>query len=150
MGFTRAVLWWLVALPAPGLAQSITLEIHPDADPRRVVACTLHDQPPMMRAVEVEGTGLPGNGVYTWVGRPIDRQLLYAALSHLMADPPQAGEIYRLSVPAPPYTIVTWSVPTFQGPYFGAAVKTGVVLPPQIARVFREVMPGGLCNRLLP
>lgn len=136
-------------LPRFAAASSVTIESHPSHDPDEVVTCTLRLDPPAMRVVEVRGVGRPLPAPATWIARPEDEARLLEALGALMsgdlaaADPAPGA----WTPPRPPYLTVVWTARTTGGLARGIYRQDGRDLPPVLARLVAQVMPGGLCAR---
>ncbi len=137
----------VLALPAPGHAHALTVNLWPDTDPDHAIFCTLSFSDGQFAAVEARGLGLQAPRALRWWASADETRAFLAGLSALI-DGPVASENPLMSArPAPPFLTVTWLAELDGGVTSGRHTAQSLALPPELAALFDQVMPGSYCRR---
>lgn len=134
-----------LALATPSLAQSIIVQLVPDADPDSVIFCALRLQDHQISAIATKGLGFQNLRPYRWWANPAeDQAVLHAVASLLSGDLPTAN-LRLLPGLAPPYLTVDWLAQSDGGYASGRYQTQGITLPAPLRQLIATVMPGSYC-----
>ena len=142
----RGVILSLALLPQAASAEVLTFEIWPSVDPSKSLSCRMEISQGQMIAVEVLGMGMPPRHAMRWPVRREEAAAMADAMAALIAGDLPSVDIYSSRRPNAPLITVTWSARVSGVAMSGLYIQTGLVLPPQLARVIDEAMPGSGCD----
>ncbi|MDZ4312387.1 MAG: hypothetical protein U1A24_17705 [Cypionkella sp.] len=134
-----------LALATPAPAQSIIVQLVPNADPDAVIYCAIRLQDRQISTVATKGLGFQNLRPYHWWANPAeDRALLHSVASFLTGDIPSANP---LSLPRlqPPYLTVDWRANVDGSLASGRYQAQGTTLPAPLRHLIATVMPGSYC-----
>jgi hypothetical protein len=151
MTYRRHALCLLMALaPVPAVANALTFDFRPSDDPRATVQCTVQLQQDYLVAVEIEGMGAAPQGPLRWPATDAETLVLLHALGDFVSrDLASVTDPNLARPPDPPYASIRWFARTSEGLQSGVYFQTGLVLPPALARVVRELLFGGPCAEMV-
>ena len=141
----RGVVLSLCLTPLPAQAEVLTFEIRPGTDPTKDVLCRMELRDGLVIVVEVIGIRVPREAM-RWPVRRGEAAALHDAMVAFVAGDLPSVETYT-SHPLPfPFVSVTWSTRVSGALMSGFYFKSGLDLPPPLARVLDAVMPGSACQ----
>lgn len=135
--------------PCVSWADSVTFDIWTSRNPDTSVSCAVRLNRGQMSAVEVAGLGMPPPKPMRWYAGVEERQALDAALLAFLNGDLPVVEPYSSRLPDAPYITLNWSAQTADGFRSGLYAHPGLDLPPVLMALLDQVLPGGLCARLL-
>ena len=134
-----------LALATPAPAQSITVQLVPDADPDSVIFCALRLQDHQINAVATKGLGFQNLRPYHWWANSAeDQAVLRSVADFLNGDLPSANP-KLLPTLQPPYLTVDWRANVDGSLASGRYQTQGVTLPATLNQLIATVMPGSYC-----
>lgn len=136
----------VLALPAPGLSHTLTVNIWPDADPDSAIFCTLSYSGGQFAAVEARGLGLNAPRALRWWASPDDTRAFLSGLQALISGAVPSENPLLSPRPAPPFLTVTWLAELDGSVKSGRATAQDLQLPAELAALFDQVMPGSPCR----
>ena len=142
----RAWVMALVLLPRLAAADVLAFDIWPSSDPSESLSCRMEISGGQMIAVQVLGMGMPPRHAMRWPVRRPEAAAMADAMAALISGDLPSVDIYSSRRPPAPLIAVSWSTRVGSVPMSGLYMQTGLVLPPQLARVIDAVMPGSACQ----
>ena len=141
---TGAVIFAL-ALATPSLAQSIIVQLVPDADPDSVIFCALRLQDHQISAIATKGLGFQNLRPYHWWANPAEDQAVLHGVASLLGGDLPAANLRLLPPLKPPYLTVDWLAKSDGGYASGRYQTQGTKLPAPLRQMMTTVMPGSYC-----
>lgn len=141
---TGAVLIAL-ALATPSSAQSIIVQLVPNANPDAVIYCAMRLEDHQINTIATKGLGFQNLRSYRWWANPAeDQALLHGVAGFLTGEIPSANP---LSLPRlqPPYLTVDWRANVDGSLASGRYQAQGTTLPAPLRQLIGTVMPGSYC-----
>lgn len=147
MSIKALILSILSALvPAPALANRLTLEVWPDARPDHATFCTVGLSGGWITVVQVRGVGLPAPYPVRWRATSLEEQAILTALHAFLAEDLLSVEPYVSRLPPPPFVTVTWMTTLDENMATGLYIQNGLLLPPALANVTKALGLSKACG----
>ena len=143
------VLAVLLSLPQLAAANSLTIEVWPNADPTQTIYCTMTLTDGRFSALEVIGHGAPAARPQQWFSTEADVRALGTALQSLISGDLAGQVILTSRSPPPPYFSATWVANVDNATASGIYIHPGTLLPEVLLQAITTLLPGGPCARHL-
>lgn len=143
------VLAVLLSLPQLAAANSLTIEVWPNADPTQTIYCAMTLTDGRFSTLEVIGHGAPAARPQQWFSTEPEIRALGAALQSLIGGELAGQVILTSRTPPPPYLSATWVANVDNATASGIYIQPGIALPDALLLAVMTVLPGGPCARHL-
>lgn len=148
-GVLAVLLGVLLGLPGLADANSLTIEVWPNADPTQTIYCAMTLTDGRFTALEVIGHGAPAARPQQWFSTEPEVRALGTALQSLIAGDLAGQVILTSRTPRPPYFSATWVANVDNATASGIYIQRGNVLPDTLLQAITTLLPGGPCARHL-
>ena len=145
----EGVLALLMSLPQLAGANSLTIEVWPNADPTQTIYCAMTLTDGRFTALEVIGHGAPAARPQQWYSTETEVTALSAALQSLIAGELAGQVILTSRTPPPPYLSATWVANVDNATASGIYIQPGNDLPDALLLAITTLLPSGPCARHL-
>jgi hypothetical protein len=142
------VLAVLLSLPVVAAANSLIIEVWPNADPNQTIYCAMTLTDGRFSTLEVIGHGAPDRPLQ-WYSTEPELRAMGLALQSLIGGTLSGQVILTSRTPPPPYLSATWVANVDNATASGIYIQPGVILPDALLQAILTVLPGGPCARHL-
>ena len=142
------VLWLMLSLPGLADANSLTIEVWPNADPTQTIYCAMTLTDGRFSTLEVIGHGSPARPL-RWFSTETEVAALGTALQSLIGGDLAGAVILTSRTPPPPYISAIWVANVDNATKSGIYIQPGQLLPDTLLQAVLTVLPGGPCARHL-
>lgn len=140
-----AVIAFAFGLPGLALANTLTVNIWPDADPESAIFCSLTLHQGRLVALQAKGLGLQNPRAVSWWANEADTSAFLDGVQALVTGAVPSGNPNLAPRPQPPFLTVTWMANLDGQISTGRYVAQDLQIPQELSQMLDRVMPGSYC-----
>jgi hypothetical protein len=135
----------LMLASQPAHAATLIFQFWPTTDAGDAIFCSLDLSGGEFTAVEIKGMRMETPVPVRWAASDADEAAMTRVLGDLLTGAIPSQNTQSSVLPEPPFTSAIFWVPYDGGVRSGSVMLKGEPLPPALAGLIMQVLPGGLC-----